>query len=240
MTIEKSLVQVRGVAPDPPTGPPVSPTRSPLCSPSPEQLPGPAQHLPAPGDRAQAAEQAERHRQEAPGWWQHWGGGHSGGPVRRLLWALGPGPTPLLSSQGTVTEDKSNASHIVCPVPGNLEEGGCKGGTPLLRARGETPAVGGVWGPGPCSASRAALGGTTGPCSAPAPLCVSRRGVGPAGHEARQAGPAALGLLPRQVRGSGWGLWGCGWIQTEPPPVPVGCPPCRGCCSHSIPLRPQL
>ncbi|NWV04313.1 SMRC2 protein, partial [Ptilonorhynchus violaceus] len=24
--------------------------------------------------------------------------------------------------QGTVTEDKSNASHIVCPVPGNLEE----------------------------------------------------------------------------------------------------------------------
>ncbi|XP_035169178.1 SWI/SNF complex subunit SMARCC2-like, partial [Oxyura jamaicensis] len=24
--------------------------------------------------------------------------------------------------QGTVTEDKSNASHVVCPVPGNLEE----------------------------------------------------------------------------------------------------------------------
>ncbi|XP_009278326.1 PREDICTED: SWI/SNF complex subunit SMARCC2, partial [Aptenodytes forsteri] len=36
--------------------------------------------------------------------------------------AQSPGPAPLLSSQGTVTEDKSNASHIVCPVPGNLEE----------------------------------------------------------------------------------------------------------------------
>uniref|UniRef100_A0A8B9TBE0 SWI/SNF related, matrix associated, actin dependent regulator of chromatin subfamily c member 2 n=1 Tax=Anas platyrhynchos TaxID=8839 RepID=A0A8B9TBE0_ANAPL len=29
--------------------------------------------------------------------------------------------------QGTVTEDKSNASHVVCPVPGNLEEGGAGG-----------------------------------------------------------------------------------------------------------------
>ena len=25
--------------------------------------------------------------------------------------------------QGTVTEEKNNASHVVCPVPGNLEEG---------------------------------------------------------------------------------------------------------------------
>ncbi|KFO53056.1 SWI/SNF complex subunit SMARCC2, partial [Corvus brachyrhynchos] len=33
-----------------------------------------------------------------------------------------PGSIPPWLSQGTVTEDKSNASHIVCPVPGNLEE----------------------------------------------------------------------------------------------------------------------
>lgn len=39
-------------------------------------------------------------------------------------------PPLALPSQGTVTEDKSNASHVVCPVPTNLEEGGCKGEPP--------------------------------------------------------------------------------------------------------------
>ncbi|XP_014817582.1 PREDICTED: SWI/SNF complex subunit SMARCC2-like, partial [Calidris pugnax] len=39
-----------------------------------------------------------------------------------MVLALSPAPPPQFSSQGTVTEDKSNASHIVCPVPGNLEE----------------------------------------------------------------------------------------------------------------------
>lgn len=29
----------------------------------------------------------------------------------------------LCAIQGTVTEDKNNASHVVYPVPGNLEEG---------------------------------------------------------------------------------------------------------------------
>lgn len=32
-------------------------------------------------------------------------------------------PTFPCAIQGTVTEDKSNASHVVYPVPGNLEEG---------------------------------------------------------------------------------------------------------------------
>lgn len=99
-----------------------------------------------------------------------------------------PGSTPPWLSQGTVTEDKSNASHIVCPVPGNLEEGGCW----------RWWWGGGVWGgPGGLLGGRRIL-------KIPrirAQLRVSRRGVGPARHEARQAGAAALGVLPRQVRG---------------------------------------
>lgn len=85
MTIEKSLVQVRAHGPDPHPGTPqtcVPPTllSSQLPpSPSPEQLPGSAQHLPAPGDRAQTAGEAQGHRQEAPGGWQCQGGGHGGG-----------------------------------------------------------------------------------------------------------------------------------------------------------------
>lgn len=32
-------------------------------------------------------------------------------------------PASLYVIQGTVTEDKNSASHVVYPVPGNLEEG---------------------------------------------------------------------------------------------------------------------
>lgn len=49
-----------------------------------------------------------------------------GGAYLRLCRGAQPRAPPSL--QGTVTEDKSNASHVVCPVPGNLEEGGCEPG----------------------------------------------------------------------------------------------------------------
>ncbi|NXA27990.1 SMRC2 protein, partial [Ibidorhyncha struthersii] len=89
MTIEKSLVQVRGAAPDCPRDPPCPPPahRSVLL----------------PQNNCLARPNIFLHQEIEP----------------KLLSKL---KDIVKRHQGTVTEDKSNASHIVCPVPGNLEE----------------------------------------------------------------------------------------------------------------------
>ncbi|NWR39823.1 SMRC2 protein, partial [Tachuris rubrigastra] len=88
MTIEKSLVQVRGPIPDHP--------RAPL---SPSNL----TTLLSPQNNCLARPNIFLHQEIEP----------------KLLGKL---KDIVKRHQGTVTEDKSNASHIVCPVPANLEE----------------------------------------------------------------------------------------------------------------------
>ncbi|NXL54048.1 SMRC2 protein, partial [Podilymbus podiceps] len=88
MTIEKSLVQVRGAVPAPPEPPSPPPAHCSALLPQNNCLARPNIFL---------------HQEIEP----------------KLLSKL---KDIVKRHQGTVTEDKSNASHIVCPVPGNLEE----------------------------------------------------------------------------------------------------------------------
>lgn len=136
MTIEKSLVQVRAHGPGPHPGTPPN-----VCPPHPPQLTAPS--LP-PQNNCLARPNIFLHQEIEPKLLgklkdivkRHQVGGSArvGGTGEGLVLVFIPGFVPWMS-QGTVTEDKSNASHIVCPVPGNLEEGGC-------RTRG----FGGLWG----------------------------------------------------------------------------------------------
>ncbi|KFQ97922.1 SWI/SNF complex subunit SMARCC1, partial [Nipponia nippon] len=135
--------------------------------------------------------------------------------------------------QGTVTEDKSNASHIVCPVPGNLEEEEwvrpvMKRDKQVLLHWGYYPdrdAADARWSPSCPWGAHPAVGAALTPS-----LCARSYDTWiPASEIEASVEDAPTPEKPRKVTGSP----GLGW-RLQPLPLPAGC------LTHPTPARQGL